>query len=106
MSNPYYYQPFYPPQPQQVEEAHICDLCEEAIEEGEATIDLVPGVSGRGQKSGRRMTVQSEVDKAQGEKAFYSCHRDCAGAYLYNIILGEELPEPLCSVCESKLDGD
>lgn len=103
MSSPFY-QPFFPQQQAQVEDPAVCDYCGEILEEGEQALELFDGVIGRGQKSGRLMVTESLVNKDDMNVA--TLHRECAPTFIYHMLIGDEMPEPLCSVCESKLDGD
>jgi hypothetical protein len=104
--NPYGYPTYYVPQPVQQEtvvEGTECDNCGGLIEMGQEAVEIFMGVLGRGKKSGQPMVVESLVNK---DCPVAKLHPECCVEFINHFVCEMEYEEPLCSVCESKLEGD
>ena len=69
-----------------------CDHCGDIIEFGDPSLDLFPGVMGRGKRTGKPMTVD-EDDTTPGE--LHTVHMACAVPY----IMGDDYVENPCPAC-------
>lgn len=88
----------------------ICTFCRKPIEHGEEGIDIVPGVSGFGPKSGKPMLVDVTDPLHQPATLHYECvtpyllHPELSDEDYYDYEEEEEVK--YCAACDAKLDGD
>jgi hypothetical protein len=112
--------PFVPPQPQAEEAVTrepvrierewdpstflLCSHCGDPIKHGDQCIEILPGESGFGAKSGR----PTVVDCAQSDFERAVLHVGCVYDYVFNVeeTLAYEDEPRFCAGCEAKLDGE